>query len=205
MMTSNLRSFRLSGVVLGLMVVTAGTLMAQQVPAVRPPLPIRSYKVEVVLSRSQGDKKISNMPFVLYGATGSGSSYARMSLRLGVDVPVGASTVTKGSANSNQTSTESSTSTHADYRNVGTQIDCTVSEPVDGAYPVQINIQDSSIFGADGDTKPGLRLTDPMAFRTFSFGNSLPIKDGQTVEFVSAIDKISGEVLKVTVTLTVVK
>lgn len=202
-MTTTLRAIKL--VTLALTLVAAGfTTVSARQSTQRTPLPISSYKLDVVLARYQGDKKISNMPFVLYGATSTTSSTARMSLRLGVDVPVGSATVTRGTAAPNNTSSESSTSTQVNYRNVGTQIDCYVTDPNGGIYPVQVNIQDSSIFNAD-DVKGGLKLVDPMAFRTFSFVNTLPMKDGQTIEFVSAVDKISGEVLKVTLTFTVVK
>jgi hypothetical protein len=50
-----------------------------------------------------------------------------------------------------------------------------------------------------------LKLADPMAFRTFSFSNTLALRDGQTVQFATATDKITGEVLKVEVTITVMK
>ena len=43
------------------------------------------------------------------------------------------------------------------------------------------------------------------ALRSFRFTNSLVLKDGQTAQFTTAVDKVTGVVTKVDVTLTVVK
>ena len=42
-------------------------------------------------------------------------------------------------------------------------------------------------------------------FRSFKLSNTLLLKDGQSTQLTSASDKVSGEVLRVDVTLTVVK
>jgi hypothetical protein len=171
--------------------------------ATKPPL---AFKVDLVLTRFQGDKKISSLPFTLYGTSTPPRNQAYMSLRLGVDVPIGSSVVTRGTATPNNTSSESSTATHVDYRNVGTSIDCYIDDiGADGRYPTSISIHDSSIYSADGESKSVPKVADPLAFRTFEFNNKLLMKDGQTAEFISAADKISGDVLKVNVTLTVMK
>jgi hypothetical protein len=43
------------------------------------------------------------------------------------------------------------------------------------------------------------------ALRSFRFSNSFVLKDGQTAQFITAVDKVTGVVTKVDVTLTVVK
>jgi hypothetical protein len=43
------------------------------------------------------------------------------------------------------------------------------------------------------------------SFRSFRASDSLVLKDGQTAQFTTAVDKVSGEIVKVDVTLTVVK
>jgi hypothetical protein len=48
-------------------------------------------------------------------------------------------------------------------------------------------------------------LNDVPTFRSFRSSNVVVLKDGQSTEFAAATDKISGEVVKVDVTLTVVK
>jgi hypothetical protein len=77
-------------------------------------------------------------------------------------------------------------------------------------------LNDTSIFDVDAQRQAALaakgqapatsgRPLDASAFRTFSVGNSLPLRDGQTVEFASATDKVTGETVKVEVTLTIAK
>jgi hypothetical protein len=64
-------------------------------------------KVDIVLSRYQGDKKISSLPFTLLVNTGNATS-----LRMGVDVPSGTTTVKDKTDGTERTST--------DFRNIGT-------------------------------------------------------------------------------------
>lgn len=177
----------------------------RQAPGTQPaakPLPV-SLKLDVTLSRLQGEKKVSSMPFTLWMlATG-----ANVSLRMGVDIPVGNSLVTSGNENAsgNRTTTVSSTTNRVEFRNVGTSIDCYVNPAADGRFTVDLRIQDSSIFTTDADTRAPLKLADPMAFRTFTFSNQQLMRDGQTAQWTSAPDKFTGEVLRVDTTLTVVK
>ena len=169
-------------------------------------------KVDVVLSRFQGEKKISSLPFTLWVTANVRGGPGSTSVRMGVDVPVGTSSVTtgretptgpRGGPNGAQTTTE--TASKIDYRNVGTAIDCWASSNDDGRFTVFVNVLDSSIFTTDADTKPSLKLADPMAFRTFSMSNTQKMRDGQTQQFSLASDKITGEILRVDVTLTVLK
>lgn len=167
--------------------------------------PLVPVKVEIVLSRSQGDKRVSSLPYTIW-ANANGNN---VSLRLGVDVPVGASLVTTGNENTSgsgrSTTTTSSTTNRMEFRNVGTSIDCFVRQTPDGRFWVRLQVQDSSIFASDSDARPPLKLADPMAFRTFTFSNELSMRDGQSVQWASATDKITGEILKLDATLTVLK
>ena len=176
----------------------------EQAPGTQPtakPLPV-SLKLDVTLTRLQGDKKVSSMPFTLWIATGT-----NVSLRMGVDIPVGSSLVTSGNENAagNRTTTVTSTTNRVEFRNVGTSIDCSVNPAPDGRFTVDLRIQDSSIFTSDADTRAPLKLVDPMAFRSFSFSNQLLMRDGQTTQWASAPDKFTGEVLRVDTMLTVLK
>ena len=202
---------RFAAILTVMLVLAAGTtswrakaydVIAQQAAAAPPLVPV---KVDIVLSRSQGDKKLSSLPYTIW-ANANGNN---VSLRLGVDVPVGASLVTTGNENTSgsgrSTTTTSSTTNRVEFRNVGTSIDCLVRQNPDGRFWVRLHVQDSSIFTADSDVRPPLKLADPMAFRTFTFSNELSMRDGQSVQWASATDKITGEVLKLDATLTVLK
>jgi len=61
------------------------------------------------------------------------------------------------------------------------------------------------VFTADVEGRAALKAADPMAFRTFSMQNRLILREGVPQQFTMATDKISGETLRVDVTLTVLK
>jgi hypothetical protein len=125
------------------------------------------------------------------------------SLRMGVDVPIGTVSATRpNTSGANPTTT---TTTGPDFRHVGTSIDCWATLTDDGRYEVGVRLTDSSIFTADQQGQAAIRFADPMAFRTFSTSNSITMRDGQTVQFAAATDKITGEIVKVDVTINAVK
>ena len=181
---------------------------AQPAPAAtaKPPLESVPVQVDVVLTRWQGDKKISSLPFVLIStATARGGSNA--SIRMGVDVPIGSSTSnatqTTG-AQTNSTRAVETTKTEMVFRNVGTDVDSRVSRTDERSFEVYINLRDSAIFSSDV-SKPLATIADPTAFRMFTASNSLPMIDGQTRLFGLGTDKITGETVRVEVKLTVLK
>ena len=160
-------------------------------------------KVDITLTRLQGEKKVSSLPYTLWMNAGGDN----VSMRMGVDIPVGSTLVTSGNENAagNRTTTVSSTTNRVEFRNVGISIDCVVYPTADGRFSVNLRIQDSSIFTSDADTRAPLKLADPMAFRTFSYSNQLTMRDGQTMQWASAPDKFSGEVLRMDAVLAVLK
>jgi hypothetical protein len=189
--------------VLALCVIAPSALRAQAATPQMPPTPpaakpVVPVMVDIVLSRYDGTRKVSSMPFsVLVNVNDMQGSYARKSsLRMGVDVPIG--TVTS-------TSQQGVVTSRPDYRSVGTNIDCGGVTLDDGRFKLELSIVDSSIFTADQDSRVMPRHLDPAAFRTFSTSNFLTLREGQTLQFTMATDKISGEVLKVDVTVTTIK
>jgi len=84
------------------------------------------------------------------------------------------------------------------YRNVGTNIDCSATSADENRFAVRLTVNDSSIMERrSSDAAPTLR--------SFSTSNEVVLKDGQTAQFTAAADKTTGEVMKVDVTLTVEK
>ena len=194
------------------LVAVARPQAASQAPAEPVVLkPAASVKLDVVLSRWQGEKKVSSLPFALYVMAPAvtqtpGRDVNRpsgnQSLRMGVDVPIGTASriSTAGQAAGSSTTTNT-----PEYRNVGTSIDGRVSQTDDGRFLVFIQVQDTSIFTNDAGSSSQIRIADPMAFRTFTMNNTLTLRDGQTLPFAMASDKISGDLIKVDVTVTVLK
>jgi hypothetical protein len=173
-------------------------IVTQASQQANPRVPI---KVDVVLTRFQGDKKVGSLPFTLWVTASQRGGAEPTSLRMGVDVPVG--TVSQSRA-TNANNTERTT-TGPDYRYVGTQIDVWAAPTEDTRYSVNLRLTDSSVFTADQEGRAAIKAADAMAFRTFTTSNTLTMRDGQTLQFATATDKITGEVIKVDVTITVVK
>lgn len=171
---------------------------ASQPPGGRKtPAPI-PLKVTVVLSRYQGEKRISSMPYVL-GVMASGwGAGPKTTLRMGVDVPV-TQTVFGGG---NEKSTPISSYT---YRGVGTNIDCgaTFDEAVPGIFQLALTVSDSSL-GLDTAKRSGV-MPDVPSFRNFNSSFTALLRDGQTMQYTSATDPVSGEVMKIDVTAAVMK
>ena len=170
----------------------------KQAPAPKAMIPL---KVDVVVSRFQGDKRVASLPFTMW-VRASRDCCPTTTLRMGVDVPVGTVSATRNAGTNNPTTT---TTTGPDFRHVGTSIDVGAMLQEDGRYDVTLRLTDSSIFTADQEGRAAIRLADPMAFRTFSTSNTLTMRDGQTIQFAVGTDKITGEIVKVDVTINSVK
>jgi type II secretory pathway component GspD/PulD (secretin) len=148
-------------------------------------------RVQVVIARYEGDKKVSSMPYTLSVNAGRGAN-----LRMGVMVPIASTSYTPiatGGPGVNPL-------TAYQYKDVGTNIDCSTFALDDGRFRLELTVEDSSV-----DEPARSTPADHPAFRSFRATNSLVLKDGQTAQFTTAVDKISGVVTKVDVSLTVVK
>jgi hypothetical protein len=173
-------------------------------------------KVDVVISRHLGEKKVSSLPFTMWLTLSNGGNYSSQSVRVGVDVPIGATTVTTGQSNNNGpaatptgATTTSQATTKTEYRYVGTQVDCRAhvgaSAAEEGRFWIYVSVSDSSVYTGDSDPKAALKVSDPMAFRSFTMNNEMLMRDGQTLQFATATDKVTGETIRVDVTMSVVK
>ncbi len=164
-------------------VVAPGVALAQD----RQLVPL---KIDLVVSRTAGDKKISSLPYSLWITA---NERQQTSLRMGVQVPVSSTRV----AGKDDPPPPAYT-----YRDVGTNIDCTATTIADGRFSVRIVLNDSAIQFDGKETRavPGL-----PSFRSFSASFTLLLKDGQSAMYTSATDPVSGETLKVDVTLNVLK
>jgi hypothetical protein len=61
-------------------------------------------------------------------------------------------------------------------------------------------VSDSSLF-----TPEGMPKGDTPAIRSFQASNFLTMRDGQTMLLTTATDKVTGELLKIEVTFSLVK
>lgn len=148
----------------------------------KPKPPQTPLKLQLVLTRYQGEKKVSSVPYVLWLTTNEG----RTSLRMGSQIPVPA-----GGMNFSM-------------RDVGTNIDCSATEGIDaGVYKVTLLVSDSAVATTEGQRPAGDSV--PPVFRTFTSNFNILLRNGQTAQYTSVTDPVSGEVLKIDATLNVLK
>ena len=162
-----------------------------QAPAAKEQAPrversLSGLKVQIVLSRTQGDKKISSVPYVLWLTGNDGS---RSNLRMGTQIPIPDG---KGGYS---------------YRDVGTDIDAIATSGPDSSYRLALTISDSSVYYPDRNDPSAASPTNTgvPAFRKMTANFSILLRDGQTGQYLSATDQVTGQVLKIDATLTVLK
>ena len=97
----------------------------------------------------------------------------------------------------------SSPQTSFQYRNVGTNIDCSADSLEDGRFRLFLAVEQSSVPSAP-ERKQGQASDLPM-FRTFNAMVPLVLRDGQTTQYVAATDPVTGESVRLDVTLSVLK
>jgi len=167
--------------------------MAEEINRVIP------LDVEVVISRFQGDKKVSSLPYALVVNATRQAKQPVTVLRMGGRVPVPMSTVVPlPSADGKSQQTINSFS----YEEVVTQIDCSAMPLADGRFDVTVSVEDNGVATAAPDAGGG--TTQPI-FRSFRTKNNIVLRDGQTRQFTVAADRLTGETVRVDVTLRVAK
>jgi hypothetical protein len=160
-------------------------------------MPLVPLKVQFVISKYEGQKKISSLPYTLTVNANEPPGGGATHLRMGSDVPY--YTTTTPSADGKVVSGLRSYS----YRPIGTNIDCNARSTDGGLFDLDLTIEDSSIQRTPQGAVPG--PDSVPTFRNFRTSNHVVLKDGQTTEVTAAADPVSGEVMKVDVTLTVIK
>jgi hypothetical protein len=163
-------------------------------PAAAPPASrgaTTPLRLVLTLSRYQGDKKISSLPYSLSVSMDG----PPVRFRMGADLPYAASPADVS---------KPQTPSYA-YRTVGVAIDVTNQVMVEsGVYKMNINVSDSSVALSNQIQGSPAVAGAPM-FRNFSTNGLVVLKDGQTSQLTTAADPITGETMRVDVTLSVVK
>ena len=196
------------GLAMAIAVVAMMPTAAQDKPQPAPPQAQASpsgggrqvpLKVQLTLSKFMGDKKISSVPYMMGVLTNA----QKTSLRMGVQVPV---IQTVFSAKGDGTAGTVPQSSYT-YRDVGTNIDCQASDVGNGLFNLVFTIDDSTIHsdasGEPADQKKIMR--DVPAFRSFRASFAMLLRDGQSMQYASATDPISGEVMKIDVMVSLAK
>jgi hypothetical protein len=160
-------------------------------PPSRPTLAV-PLEVQVVISRYQGEKKVSSLPYTLAVNANAGDG---TQLNIGGDVPIPMTTFTPAGDG------KPSPLVSFQYKNIGTSINCRATSIDDGRFDLRVEIDESSVYTSGDGSKTG----ESPSFRSFRSRNTLLLRDGQTRQYTAATDRVSGETIRIEVTLRVVK
>ena len=182
--------------------VAAALLATAAVRAQEKPKPTREprtfvpLKIQVVFSEFDGEKKVSSLPYTVpVNAREEERPIDQSRLRMGIRVPI----VLRAKESQVQ------------YMDVGTDIDCWAQPMDDGRFRLNLSLRRSSVYSPGPEKKPiewapgEQPLADQPIVRQFSGSFDLLLRDGQTMQTTMATDPVSGRVVKVDVTLNVVK
>jgi hypothetical protein len=143
-------------------------------------------KIQIVLTEYDGAKKIDSLPYTI-PINVQDKSESRGYLRNGVRIPI----------------ISSQKAGEVTYVDVGTNIDVHVRHSDDGRFAVELTT-DRSWLDTPAGTKDISSESAPMIHQSRS-NVSMLVRDGQAAEQTIATDPLTGQVLKVDVSLTVLK
>jgi hypothetical protein len=155
-------------------------------------------QVKIVFSEYEGDKKVKSLPYTLLVREPHGeSSWSK--IRMGSRVPV-------------LTGTSPNMPAQWQYIDVGTNIDCRASQSPDGRYRLSLMMERSwaegevsSSEGKSSNTEARTGEFHQPVIRQFRSDSEVIVRAGQTLETNFATDPVSGKVIKIEVTLEVLK
>ncbi len=156
-------------------------------------------KVQIVFTEYEGEKKTKTLPYTLVVLPGDDIRFANLSkLRIGDRVPVAAASGNEGGA------------TQFQYIDVGTNIDCRASGAGSGRFQLALNLERSWVQAETPDAeskKPAsiVKQYNLPTIRQFRSESSLNLIDGQKIESTFATDPMTGKVIKLEITMNVVK
>lgn len=180
-------TLRMAGILVALLLMPAVNHAQEQAKASNDQS-VSHVRIDLLLTEYDGQKKISSLPYTIYAESRPQRGGPPARLRMGVRVP--------GPADS---------SGSFQYVDVGTNIDCNAWTAGEGAYDVSISVNRSSIYlpsQAEGQQIPA---SGRMVIRNFSTDFYLKLHDGETTDGTSAADPLNGHILKISVTLHVIK
>jgi hypothetical protein len=158
--------------------------------------PGAALRVQLVITRLQDEKKQASLPytFVVSARPSQSCPVSRVRMRMGVDTPVPAMAFDDSGK---------MTGRSVQYKTVGTNIDCSADDLGDGRFKLFLAVENSSAL--PGDTTRGAELAEYPLFRKFEISLDPILRDGQRAETVTSTDPVSGEVVKIDVSLSVGK
>jgi hypothetical protein len=158
----------------------------------RPPFrPTTNLRVQLVMSRYRDDKKTGSLPYTFTVTPGG----ARVRMRMGVEAPIPTAAPRKQADTFDQSFS---------YRSVGTNVDCFARDLGNGSYELSITVENSSAIPGEKEGS-GVAVAGVPLFRKFETSFGPVMRDGQTIQTIASTDPVTGEVVKIDVTMNVVK
>ena len=180
--------------VVGLVLYASSHSFAQEPAAQKAVIPVQ---VQIVISRYDGDKKISSTPYSVSARPGSPRG---AQLRLMTSVPIASPTIAASD------DPKAKPPAFFNYRDIGIQLDFNVQGPYeDGRYEVTTTISESALATSSSRPAASSIVAAPALVRSYTSQNTQVLRNGQTSQYTAATDPVSGEVVRVDVTLTVPK
>lgn len=151
------------------------------------PKVITPLRVQVVFNEFDGEKKISSLPYTLLVNANNGGPLA--SIRMGIRVPI-----------------NSGSPGGIIYLDMGTNIDGRAEIREDGRFLLSLSVERSSAYSPQRNL-PDIRPagSDNPVIQQFRSQLNLLVRDGQTIPTTVSTDPVTGRVIKVDVTVNVVK
>ena len=148
---------------------------------------ITPLRVQVVFNEFDGEKKISSLPYTLL--VNSDVNGPMASIRMGLRIPVH----TGGSG-------------AMTYLDMGTNIDGRSERQEDGRFLLSLSVERSSAYSPQGNMPDTKAISaDSPVIQQFRSQLNLLVRDGQTIQTTVSTDPVTGRVIKVDVTVNIVK
>jgi hypothetical protein len=150
----------------------------------KPTPSVDALRVQLTVTRYEGDKRIAAVPLTLTVLTSGETSR----LNMGSDMPIQMSAPTDSPA----AGVVGAPSFH--YKSVGTAVTATASR-LDAGYRLKLTIDSTWV------NEPNAKQAPPQ-FGNFHAEESLTLSDGQSVQFTSAADATAKQSVKVDVSVS---
>jgi Flp pilus assembly secretin CpaC len=171
----------------GILALASTMTFGNDVPEVETPEgPQTLLRLDVVMTRSQGDTVVARLPYSLLLSTGGSPAEVYGGIQLPIVVKYqGSNTVS--------------------FKNAGGTVRATAWTLEDGRFRLELETELGGVYPTNGDTAAEETDAPPAApvLRSFATRATVTLGDGGSVVFSDSADPITGETVKTEVTLHV--
>lgn len=150
--------------------------------------PGQLLRLDVVMTRSQGDSVVARLPYSMLLTAGGKNARVYGGIQLPIVVRhEGSNTMM--------------------FKNAGGSVSARAWSLEDGRFRVDLSTELGGVYPTNGDAPAAEAEGEPAApvLRSFSTNAVITLRDGQSAVFSDSADPITGETVKTEVTLHVVK